>query len=80
MPKFRYMFTFPPVQMKEPIIYNLGHKFRVITNIRRAEVTEDHGWAILELEGADEDIEAGLDYLRSIGVQVNAMEGDVVTG
>lgn len=80
MPKFRYMFTFPPEQMKEPVIYNLGHKFPIVTNIRRAEVTEDHGWAILELDGEDEAIEAGLEYLRSLGVQVNPMEGDVITG
>ena len=80
MPKFRYMFTFPHPQTKEPVIYNIGHKFRIITNIRRAEVTEDHGWAILELEGSDDDIEAGIEYLRGIGVQVNPMEGDVVTG
>jgi hypothetical protein len=74
------MFTYPPDQIKEPVIYYLAQKFNVIPNIRRADIADDHAWAILELEGNDADIEAGLEYVRSLGVQVNQMEGDVITG
>ena len=34
-----------------PIIYELGKSFNLVTNIRRADVTEDRGWVILELDG-----------------------------
>ncbi len=80
MAKRRVMFTFPSELITQPVIYNLGHKFNIITNIRRADVTEDRGWVILELDASDEALEAGLQWVRDLGVQVNAMEGDVLAG
>ncbi len=80
MPKRRVMFTFPSEMITQPVIYNLGHKFNIITNIRRADVTEDRGWVILELEAPDDALETGLQWVRDLGVQVNAMEGDVIAG
>ena len=43
--------TFPKKKIKEPIIYNLGQKFKIVTNIRKANVTNDYGWVLLELDG-----------------------------
>lgn len=80
MAKRRVMFTFPQELITEPVIYNLGRKFNVITNIRRADVTEDHGWVVLELDGEEDAIEQGLQWVSERGVRVNAMEGDVVAG
>jgi L-aspartate semialdehyde sulfurtransferase ferredoxin len=80
MAKQRVMFTFPSEMITQPVIYNLGHKFNVITNIRRAEVTEDHGWVVLELEGTDQAVKDGLDWVRSLGVQISSMDGDVIAG
>ena len=80
MAKRRVMFTFPQELITEPVIYNLGRKFNVITNIRRADVTEDHGWVVLELDGEENAIEQGLQWVSERGVRVNAMEGDVVAG
>ncbi|MCL0076726.1 NIL domain-containing protein [Dehalococcoidia bacterium] len=51
MAKRRVMFTFPTELIQEPIIYNLGRRFDVVTNVRRADVSEDKGWVVLELEG-----------------------------
>ena len=47
----RVRFTFPENLIREPLIYNLGHEFRVITNVRMADVDERTGWVVLELEG-----------------------------
>lgn len=80
MAKRRVMFTFPTELVTEPIIYNLGRQFQVITNIRRADVTEDRGWVILELEGKEADIEKGLTWVTSKGVKVDRVAGDVVEG
>jgi hypothetical protein len=61
------MFTFPPKLIKEPIIYNLGHKFKVVTNIRRADVSENKGWVVLELEGDEQEIDKGIAWWRAKG-------------
>jgi len=45
----RVRFTFPENLIKEPLIYNLGHEFLVITNVRMADVDEKTGWVLLEL-------------------------------
>ncbi|MBA7590178.1 hypothetical protein ES708_32286 [subsurface metagenome] len=71
MAKRRVMFTFSSEVITEPIIYNLGQQFRLITNIRRAGLTADRGWIVLELDGKDEDIEAGIAWATSKGVRVN---------
>ena len=80
MIKRQVMFTFPQERIKEPIIYNLGQKFKVIPNIRRADVSENKGWVILELEGKEEDIENGISWVTSMGVRVDSATGDIVEG
>ena len=80
MAKKQVMFTFPHDLIKEPIIYNLAHKFKVVTNIRRADVSEDRGWVLLELEGEEKEIEAGIAWVMNKGVRVDPVTGDVVEG
>ncbi|MFQ6121900.1 MAG: NIL domain-containing protein [Dehalococcoidales bacterium] len=80
MVKRYVMFTFPPELIKEPVIYNLGQQFNVVTNIRRADVSEDKGWVVLELEGEENDIEQGIAWVTSKGVRVDPVSGDMVEG
>ena len=80
MTKRQVMFTFPTELIKEPIIFNLGLQFKVVPNIRRADISEAKGWVVLELEGKDEDIEAGITWLTSKGIRVDAVNGDIVEG
>jgi len=56
MAKMKVRLTFPEVLINEPVIYNLGHKFQVVTNIKRANVEEKVGWVILELTGDTDEI------------------------
>lgn len=74
------MFTFPEELIKEPIIFNLSQQFQVVTNIRRADVTESKGWVVLELDGKEEDIEQGIAWVISKGVRVDPVVGDIVEG
>ena len=76
----RVKFTFPQGLITEPIIYRLGQEFRVITNVRRADVREDMGWVVLELEGDEEEIASGLEWVTSKGVRVDPVGGDVIEG
>ena len=73
MTKRRVMLTFTPETSSEPIIYNLGQQFNVITNIQQANLTEDKGWITLELDGEDKDIEAGIAWAMSKGVRVDTI-------
>ena len=80
MVKQRVKFTFLTELVKEPIIYQLGQNFDVVTNIRRADVREDMGWVVLELDGEDSEIQRGLDWVSAIGVRVDPVSGDVIEG
>ncbi|MEX0750455.1 MAG: NIL domain-containing protein [Dehalococcoidia bacterium] len=80
MAKQRVKFTFVQELITLPIIYELGKNFSLVTNIRRADVTEDRGWVILEIEGQMEEIERALDWVASKGVRVDPVQGDIVEG
>jgi ABC-type methionine transport system ATPase subunit len=78
MPKRRVKLTFPREAVTQPVIYELGHTFGVVTNIRRADITRDEGWVILELDGGEEQLDKAERYCEERGVRVTAAEGDVV--
>lgn len=80
MAKRRLHLTFPEHLITEPVIYNLGKRFEIVTNIRRANVEERMGWVILEVEGAEEEIDKAVEYASGMGVQVSTIEGDVLEG
>jgi hypothetical protein len=71
MAKRRVMFTFQPEASSEPIIYELGRRFHLVTNIHRANAAEDRGWIEVELEGEEKDIEAGIGWAVSKGIRVD---------
>ena len=77
MVKKRVMFTFPEEAIREPIIYNLGQQFRVMTNIRSADISEDRGWAVVELEGEEKAIEEGIVWVTTKGVRVDFVSEDI---
>ena len=80
MAKQRMKFTFPTGLIKDPVIYRLGKQFEVVTNIRRADVTEDRGWVVLELEGEMGEIERAVEWVIDQGVRVDPVAGDIVEG
>ncbi len=80
MAKHRIKLTFPQEMITVPVIHELGKQFNIVTNIRRADVTEDRGWVILELEGDMPEIERGLKWVASQGVRVDPVQGDIVEG
>ena len=78
--KKQVMFTFPGKLIKEPIIFNLGRQFKIVPNIRRADVTDSKGWVVLELEGEEKDIDQGIAWVISKGVRVDPVVGDIIEG
>lgn len=80
MAKKRVKFTFPKDLITDPVIFELGKKFDIVTNIRRADVREDMGWVVLELEGGEDEIIRGLEWVTGTGVRVDPVSGDVIEG
>ena len=80
MARQRVKCTFPQELITLPIIYELGKQFNVVTNVRRADVTEDRGWVVLEMDGPIDEIERGLDWVTAKGVRVDPVPGDIVEG
>ena len=80
MARQRVKFTFAQELITLPIIYELGKNYPIVTNIRRADVTEDRGWVVLELDGNIEEIERALEWVASKGVRVDPVPGDIVEG
>lgn len=74
----RVHLTFPEKLIKEPIIYNLGKNFDIVTNIRRANVENRAGWMVLEMTAEPETLRKGIEYLRNLGVEITPIEGDVL--
>lgn len=70
----RVKFTFPPDLVNQPVVYNMGRQFGIVTNIRRADVGHDRGWVILELAGEPASIERALAWAREQGVRVESVE------
>ena len=80
MARTRVKFTFPPLLIKEPVIHNMSMKYNIVTNIRRANVTKDKGWVVLELEGSQDAIDSAIASVSALGVRVDPVEGDVIEG
>lgn len=66
--------TFRRETLNVPVIYQIGKDYKVVTNIRRAEVKNETGWADLDLDGEQPEIDRALEYCRSQGVEVQRLE------
>jgi hypothetical protein len=78
MTNMRFHIRFPEDKIKEPVIYQIGREYQVVTNVRRADVRETTGWMDLELSGEKSEIERAVTGLRQKGVIVDPIELNVV--
>ena len=76
----RLWLTYPKKVIQRPAIYELGHKFEVVTNIRQASVTEEVGIVSLELRGERAEIKRAIKWLEGLGIKVEPVEINVIEG
>lgn len=76
--KSRLWLMYPPKLITNPVIWQLGQKFKVITNVRQASVTDEIGIVCLELEGKRADVKKAIAWLEGIGVSVEPVEINVI--
>jgi L-aspartate semialdehyde sulfurtransferase ferredoxin len=74
----RLWLMYPPRLIQEPLLWQLGHKFKVVTNIRQASVTDEIGVVCLELDGRRADVKAAIRWLERKGVNVEPVEINVI--
>lgn len=74
----RLWLMYPPKLIKKPFIWEVAKKFKVITNIRQASVTDEIGIVCLELDGKRDEVKAAIKWLEKQGVSVEPVEINVV--
>ena len=70
--------TFPTKLVERPLIWEVGRKFEVVTNIRQASISKDIGLVGLELSGEEDEVKKAIDFLAEAGVSVEPIELDIV--
>src|SRR5258706_16059194 len=76
--KTRLCLISPPRLIKEPLLWKLARKFKVVTNIRQASVTDEIGIVSLELDGKRAEVKAAIAWLEKLGVKVEPVEINVI--
>ena len=74
----RLWLMYPPKLITKPLLWQLGQKFSIVTNIRQASVTDEIGIVCLELDGARVEINAAIKWLEKNGVNVEPVEINVI--
>ena len=67
--------TFPQHLIDEPLLYRLGRDFDLVPTILRANVDDQFAWAIVALEGTEDQVTAGRAWLADQGVEIKELEG-----
>ncbi len=74
----RLWLMYPPKLITTPVIWELSHKFKLVTNVRQASVTDEIGIVCLELEGERAVVRRAIQWLESLGVSVEPVEFNVI--
>ena len=75
----KIVLTFPPELVDKPIIHRLTKDFDLEFNILKAAINQnEEGLMVLELKGANEQLNKAITFLRGIGVKVEPLSKDVV--
>ena len=78
--KSRLWLLYPARLITRPVIYELGKKFAVVTNLRQASVTTEVAIVSLELEGERGEIAAAIAWLEGLGIKVEPVEINTIEG
>ena len=69
---------YPPKLITRPVIWELGRKFPVVTNVRQASVTDEIGIVCLELSGPRPAVKGAIRWLEELGIKVEPVEIGVI--
>ncbi len=78
--KQRLWLMYPTKLVTRPVLWELGRKFEVVTNVRQASITDEIGLVSLSLEGEREQIKKSIAWLEKLGVKVEPVEINTIEG
>lgn len=74
MKKKRFVLTFPPDVVEEPLTYNLIKRYDIKVNILNAHVSAgEEGSLLVEMEGTYPNLKAGVQYIKSLHVSIEPL-------
>jgi ABC-type methionine transport system ATPase subunit len=76
--QMRLWLMYPPKLITNPVVWELGRKFQVVTNVRQASVTDEIGIVCLELSGMRAEVKAAIGWLEQMGIKVEPVEIGVI--
>jgi L-aspartate semialdehyde sulfurtransferase ferredoxin len=76
----RLWLMYPAKLITRPLLWELGKKFDVVTNVRQASMTDEIGLVSLSLEGEREVIKDAIAWLEKLGVKVEPVEINTIEG
>jgi ABC-type methionine transport system ATPase subunit len=62
-----------PDQVQQPWMWRLAQDFPISVNLKKANVSEDYGNLLVELEGSVEELQRAVAWLMTTGLRVEAM-------
>lgn len=71
---------FPTRLITRPVIWELGKKFEIITNVRQASVNDEVGLVSLSLAGERDEIKNAIAWLEELGIKVEPVEINTIEG
>jgi hypothetical protein len=74
----RLWLMYPVKLITNPVVWELGHKFPVVTNVRQASVTDEIGIVCLEISGPPKGVKAAIQWLEKKGIKVEPVEIGVI--
>jgi ferredoxin len=70
--KRKLVLFFPRWEVEKPILYHLVKDHNLVVNVYRAKVTpEEEGYLVLDVSGTEEDIQRGIDYVKTFDITIN---------
>jgi len=78
MKKIKLELVFPEKLKDEAIICDICKKFDIVLNIVGASFSTNTGWAIVILNGKEEELKKTTDYLTAAGVEID--DSEVIPG
>jgi ABC-type methionine transport system ATPase subunit len=76
----RLWLMYPTRHITRPIVWELGRKFEIITNLRQASVNDEVGLVCLEMSGERDEIKRAITWLEELGVKVEPVEINTIEG
>ncbi len=78
MTKKRIVLAFPSTLVDQPVVYHLVKDYDLMVNILRGVVTPNQpGRLGVEITGKKKLLEDGLNYLKSLGVEIQSLAQDI---